>query len=188
MRRIAGNARSLPFALLLALAAIASPASEVAGTLLRTTLIVEDMQRSLDFYATLGFKPAQEISGPRSPDSPFPVNARSRESRLIILASATQQGSTIALLTFAKPAPRWTRRRERRVGIGDMVFVIGVEDARAIHADLHAAGIKTVEEPFSFISRTRTSDGREQQGWVFHLYDPDGYLIEIFQPPRPIGD
>ena len=45
--------------------------------------------------------------------------------------------------------------------------------------------IDVVEEPLSYTSRKLDPEGRPRQGWVFHAFDPDGYLIEILEAPNP---
>jgi catechol 2,3-dioxygenase-like lactoylglutathione lyase family enzyme len=155
-----------------------------AATLLRTTLTVADVDRSLAFYALLGFRVESEMGGERNPDSPFPLNSRSSRWRLVILAPAGKTGGKIGLLSFddARPAPTRDAARER-IGLGDMVFVFDVPDAVAVHARLEEAGARIVEKPVTFQSRTTDASGQPLTGRVFHVFDPDGYLIEILEAP-----
>jgi len=171
--------RTILPALLLAIAGIAQAGE---ASLLRTTLTVADVDRSLAFYALLGFATDSDVGGERSPDSPFPLNSRSTRWRLVVLAPASGQGGRIGLLSFddASPAPVRDMKREK-VGLGDMVFVLDVADAAAVHARLAAAGAQVVEEPVTFRSRNLRADGSPMEGRVFHVFDPDGYLIEILQ-------
>jgi catechol 2,3-dioxygenase-like lactoylglutathione lyase family enzyme len=165
------------------LLATAPAQAEEHATLLRTTLMVQDVDRSIAFYARLGFVQEGEMGGPRSPESPFPINSRSSRYRLVILGSG--QGGKIGLLSFddARPAPTRTLERER-IGLGDMVFVMDVPDAAAVHAALTAAGAKIVEPPQVFKSSKTDAQGKPLEGRVFHVFDPDGYLIEILQAPE----
>ena len=66
-----------------------------------------------------------------------------------------------------------------------MVFVFDVPDARMVHARLVQAGADVVEPPLSYTSRKIDPQGWPMQGWVFHVFDPDGYLIEVLEAPRP---
>jgi predicted enzyme related to lactoylglutathione lyase len=66
-----------------------------------------------------------------------------------------------------------------------MVFVFDVPDARAVHARMEQAGADIVEAPLSYTSRKLDPQGRPMQGWVFHAFDPDGYLIEVLEAPKP---
>jgi len=179
--------RALAATWLLALPAMATASPpDGAASLLRTTLVVADVDRSLRFYGLLGFQVEEQMGGARNPDSPFPLNSRSAQWRLVILAPATGEGGRIGLLSFddSRPAPTRELARER-IGLGDMVFVFDVSDARAAHARLVEAGADVVEEPLSYTSRKLDPEGRPMQGWVFHAFDPDGYLIEILEAPNP---
>jgi len=164
---------------------MAASAGEGAS-LLRTTLVVADVDRSTRFYALLGFHTEDEMGGERNPDSPFPLNSRSSRWRLAILAPESGEGGRIGLLSFddASPAPTRDLARER-IGLGDMVFVFDVPDARAVHAKMEQAGADVVEAPLSYTSRKLDPQGRPMQGWVFHAFDPDGYLIEVLEAPSP---
>lgn len=170
--------------LLLAWGAAVRPAGADAA-LLRTAITVADVERSRDFYALLGFETETEMGGERNPDSSFPLNSRSSRWRLVVLESARAEGGRIGLLSFADEAPvpaRPVRRDE--IGLGDIVFVLDVPDARAVHARLAQAGAAIVEEPFSYTSRQLDASGKPMTGWVFHVFDPDGYLVEILEAPR----
>jgi catechol 2,3-dioxygenase-like lactoylglutathione lyase family enzyme len=167
--------------------ALPVPATAAEGaSLLRTTLIVADVDRSVRFYELLGFRVEDEMGGGRNPDSPFPLNSRSTRWRLVILTSASGVGGKVGLLSFdeARPAPVREMARER-IGLGDMVFVFDVPDARAVHARIREAGADVVEAPLAYISRKLDAQGHPMQGWVFHAFDPDGYLIEVLEAPRP---
>jgi catechol 2,3-dioxygenase-like lactoylglutathione lyase family enzyme len=154
--------------------------------LLRVTLIVADLQRSLAFYSLLGFTVEGEMGGARDPaGTAFPLNAPSTQSKLLVLASAAPDGGKLGLLAFGAPAPAVARPAGERVGIGDVVLVLDVPDATALHAKLVAAGARIVEPPQVYRSRRTGPDGRPLEGRVFHVFDPDGYLVELLQPPGP---
>jgi catechol 2,3-dioxygenase-like lactoylglutathione lyase family enzyme len=159
------------------------------ATLLRTTLTVADVDRSLAFYSLLGFSVESEMGGERNPDSPFPLNSKSTRWRLTILGPSSGEGGKIGLLSFdnARPAPTHDASREQ-IGLGDMVFVFDVTDAGLIHSVLQAAGARIVEDPVTYRSRNKDAAGRPMEGRVFHVFDPDGYLIEILQAPQPVSD
>ena len=162
-------------------------ASGLGASLLRTTLTVADVDRSRAFYALLGFEAENEMGGSRDPESAFPLNSRSSRWRLVILANDTGAGGKIGLLSFDEASPEPVRDMQReRIGLGDMVFVFDVPDARATHARLVGAGADIVEEPVSYRSAQLDEQGGPMAGWVFHVFDPDGYLIEILEAPRPV--
>jgi len=170
----------------LSLSVSAAPAAATEASLLRTAITVADVDRSLAFYRLLGFETEAEMGGERNPDGAFPLNSRSSAWRLVILQSEIGQGGRIGVLSFDAEQPEPTRERRRRtIGLGDIVFVLDAPDARGMHARLVETGADVVEEPFAYTSRQLDEAGRPMQGWVFHVFDPDGYLIEILEAPRP---
>ena len=54
----------------------------------------------------------------------------------------------------------------------DVVLVLEVEDARVVHAELAAEGVRFLAEPYE----------PPWGGCRFFCVDPDGYLVEIEQP------
>lgn len=156
-------------------------------TLLRASLLVEDADRAIGFYAALGFRVEGDFANPRRPEgNPFPLNAPSTTVRLVILASAGGDGGRIGLVQFAAPTPDDNRREPERTGRGDVVLVFDVPDAEATHAALVAAGARVLEPPQVYVSRNRASDGGPMQGKVFHARDPDGHLVELLEAPKPV--
>ena len=73
--------------------------------LIRSTLIVADVDRAIAFYRQLGFQVESDRGGPRKPDSPFPLASASKIFRLVILRSPDPQGGKLGLLSFAEPEP-----------------------------------------------------------------------------------
>lgn len=177
-----GWRRVLLLASCLAWAATPAVAEEVS--LLRTTLIVSDVERSVGWYGLLGFRPEQELGGPRDPDSAFPLAARAGQFRLVILAPPAGRGGRIGLLEFADDAPPRLQAPADTVGVGSAVFVVEAADARAVFAALAEAGAHLVTTAPTELRR-RNADGEEGVGWVFHAFDPDGILVEVLQPPFP---
>lgn len=183
--------RLLPAALLaaaLSTGAFAADDRGDAAMLLRTALVVADVERSRAFYELLGFTVESELGGERNPDSAFPLNSRSSRWRLLILASGRGEGGRIGLVSFDAAPPEPVRPADRpRVGLGDSVFVMDVTDALALHARLEAAGASIVTPPTPYRSSRVDAAGRPLQGRVFHVFDPDGYLVELLEAPRPVA-
>ena len=170
----------------LCLLALPRAHAEPAPTLLRAALIVKDATRSIDFYAQLGFRIESDTTSARNPrDNPFPLNAPATQTRLVIMANATGEGGRIGLVEFSNPTPPQVRSDTSKVGRGDVVLVFDVADADAVHARLRAANAAIIEPPQVYVSRRTTDDGRPMRGKVFHVQDPDGYLVELLQAPSP---
>lgn len=151
------------------------------AALMRTTLIVSDLDRTLAFYQRLGFAVESDHGGARKPDAAFPVAAPSSRFRLVILGSKDAASGRIGLLQFSDPQPPLMVAPRTHVGIGDTVLVIRVPDGLALFDQLKAAGVRVVEqtpEPY----RMQRADGSVSAGHLFHAYDPDGRLLEILTP------
>lgn len=170
----------------LLLATALRPAAADSPTLLRTALIVESAPRAMAFYELLGFRVEMDQANPRKPEgNPFPLNAPSTAVRLVIMQSASGAGGRIGLVEFSKPTPTEARRDPARTGRGDAVLVFDVTDADAIHATMQRAGVSILEPPQVYTSKKTAPDGSPMRGKVFHVRDPDGYLIELLEAPRP---
>lgn len=174
---------------LLAAASSRATAEDRPPTLLRSALLVADVERAQRFYELFGFRAEVSLDNPRDPDrNPFPLASRSTRTRLVILASASGAGGRIGLVEFSQPTPPDARRDARRTAIGDVVLVLDVADAETIYRTLQTAGADLIEPPQIYVSRQRAPDGAPMRGKVFHVRDPDGYLIEILQPPARVGE
>lgn len=161
-----------------------TPASEI--TLLRASLIVADASASIRFYERLGFRIELDQSNSRQPQgNPFPLNAPSTAVRLVILSSESGAEGRIGIVEFTAPTPVDNRKEVRSTGRGDVVLVFDVTDAETIHAKLKTAGADILEPPQIYRSRRLAPDGSPMQGKVFHVRDPDGYLIELLEAPKP---
>lgn len=159
-----------------------------AAALLRTALLVGDVERSLAFYQLLGFEVESDTQNARNPvTTPFPLNAPSTAVRLVILASRSGRGGKLGLVAFSAPVPPAIRPESAFVGRGDPVLVFDVPDAVALHGRLVAAGAKVVESPLVYKSRQTDANGRQMEGRVFHAFDPDGVLIELLEAPKPVS-
>ena len=125
---------------------------------LHVGLRVEHLQRSLDFYTTLGY----EVVGT------VPETALGTLTMLML-----PDDDFVALELVHEP----TRGRVESGGLSH--FVVQVADVHATVAHLAAEGI-SAEEPGS-------PDG-SSDFWTVWLTDPDGYRIELVQWPRGSAD
>lgn len=184
-------AKILSLLLTIALSIGLAPATALPSsppTLLRASLIVIDAAASIRFYELLGFRIEMDQSNARRPEvNPFPLNTVSTAVRLVIMQSANGEGGRIGLVEFSAPTPLDNRRDTRQTGRGDVVLVFDVADAEVIHQILSKAGADIIEPPQSYRSRRTAPDGSPMQGRVFHVRDPDGYLIELLEAPKPVS-
>ena len=173
--------------LVLACSLLLVPVFGQAGepALLRSTLIVADVDRAIAFYGQLGFMVESDRAGPRKPDSPFPLASPSSTFRLVILNSADQASGKLGLLSFGEPQPPVLAPPRDRLGIGDVVFVVRHPDAEAIFRQLRQFGARLVEpEPVPY--EMRRPDGNLGRGRLFHVFDPDGRLVEVMSPAMDV--
>ena len=120
-------------------------------------LAVADVERSLAFY--------RDLIG-------FDVEATYDDPPYATLALA---GTRLSLAEQGHPA-------EDRPGVAmsapedrnkaNVVLVVEVDDARAVHAELEGKGARFLAEPYE----------PPWGGCRFFCVDPDGYLVEIEQP------
>jgi catechol 2,3-dioxygenase-like lactoylglutathione lyase family enzyme len=85
----------------------------------------------------------------------------------------------IELFQYLTPAPGRCELEPRNVGTAHLCFL--VSDLEATYGRLVAAGID------SFFSPPVTVDaGINAGGSALYLRDPDGIVLELFQPPAPL--
>jgi catechol 2,3-dioxygenase-like lactoylglutathione lyase family enzyme len=184
MRKITASTTA---AILLSLSSTSGAARDMLPTvetnLLRTTLIVANIERAVAWYALLGLVEEQTLGGERNPDSTFPLASRSGHFSLTILAARDGGGGRLGLLEFSTPAPPQLRPASSSVGVGSTVLVLETNDARSIFAALERADARLVTTEPMRLERL-SSAGEPMVGYVFHVFDPDANLVEVMQPPR----
>lgn len=159
--------------------------------LLRTTLIVEDIDKSVDFYQRVGLTKVSDISGTDStPDGIFgadalPLTADPKNSRVVTLRSG-DTGAFVVLLWYDRPPLPIARGNLVGLGIGDVIIGIEVPDIEAAYSRLSQIGTRFQRQPARF---SQPGEGPAAlSGQHMLAYDPDGHMVEIIQPdraPRP---
>lgn len=153
----------------------------MANVIKRTTLMVRDMERSLEFYVgVLGMKIWF--------DRPFtlqggglPIGKKGDTLRLVILMCESDEIGMLGLMEFidpVMPAPEITYE----LGYGRPVFVVVAEDAQAIYDKATASGFKTRNEPNEW--STKGARGEMKHFLSTFLFDPDGHFFECNQVTR----
>ena len=90
-------------------------------------------------------------------------------------ATLTAAGARISLAEQGHPAedrPGVTMTAPDDKARANVVLVLEVDDARAVHGELEAEGVRFLAEPYE----------PPWGGCRFFCVDPDGYLVEIEQP------
>jgi catechol 2,3-dioxygenase-like lactoylglutathione lyase family enzyme len=146
----------------------------------RTTLIVADAEKSIDFYERLGFTKWYDRAGDRDPArSTLPLNAESKHSRLVIMKGRDPWIAMIGLLEFAKPTPA-PAKTDPRLGTGDVILMLEIDDAESAFRKLEEidAAIESELDSYDVVA----GDGRKLKGQLFYVRDPDGRLLEVTDP------
>jgi lactoylglutathione lyase len=140
---------------------------------------VTDIERSIEFYRdVLGMSLYRRQQG----TAPYLSTITGFEGvRLeIALLKAPDGGGMLELLQYVShPAPP-TERETNRPGNGHLCF--RVADIHAACAELRQRGVRLISEPVEITA------GVHQGAYGVYLRDPDGFTVELFQPPaRPGG-
>lgn len=176
------------FLILLALAAfIAAPAAAqtaARGPLVqRTTLVVTDIDKSIDFYQRIGLVKASDTRNSTENDvygaNVFPLTADSKSSRLVVMRGADERAGTIALLWYDRPQLPSARGNLAGVGTGDVIVIIEVADAQGAYSRLSQIGTR-FHVPLGRYTALG-NDGAPQSGQHMVAYDPDGHVVEVAQ-------
>jgi catechol 2,3-dioxygenase-like lactoylglutathione lyase family enzyme len=140
----------------------------------RTTLIVRDAGRSLQFYRdVLG------MSVWYDDEVVLAAGGAGDRTRLVIMRGLDPVIGMIGLLQWVDPALPGPARQRDRLGIGDVVFVTQSDDVHEAYGRLQAWGARIHAAPHEF--RVRGHDGQELVMTSISFWDPDGYFFEMNQ-------
>jgi catechol 2,3-dioxygenase-like lactoylglutathione lyase family enzyme len=151
----------------------------------RTTLLVEDLARAVDFYQRLGlvkwYDKASTASDPGGVlgAGDLPLTADPTVGRLIIMKGTDERIGMIGLLAYDKPKLASARGNLAGLGTGDIVIMMEVPDIQEIYRRLSQIGTRFHRTPTRFA--VTAADGSQTTGQRMFAFDPDGHLIEIVQ-------
>lgn len=154
-----------------------TPGARPAGVK-RLTLVVNDIEKSLDFYQRIGLvksaeKTATEADGVFG-GTELPLTADSTRSRVVVLNGDDQ---SLALLWYDRPALPSARGNLLGIGTGDVIIGIVVPDLEAAYGRLNQIGTRFPLPP----GRFNAADGTAASGRHLYAYDPDGRMVEVIQ-------
>jgi catechol 2,3-dioxygenase-like lactoylglutathione lyase family enzyme len=141
-----------------------------------TGLTVTDLDRSLGFYRDqLGF----EVVATQEKSGGYLAAIVGYEDAHVRMAHIRAPGSdhAIELFQYLSPAPREVELEPRVVGPTHVCIV--VDDLPALYERLRETGIDSFFSP-----PVNVDTGINRGGFGLYLRDPDGIIIELFQPPR----
>jgi glyoxylase I family protein len=135
-----------------------------------TGITTPDLERLSSFYCEqLGFERVFEFTVRDSPDADAIWGLRGAAARMAILRS---RRGFIEMFEFLSPPAEAAPGRPRINAVGLSHLCVQVEDIDAEYARLAAAGVPFQCEPKSFPGLCRATYGR----------DPDGNIIELVEP------
>ena len=144
-----------------------------------TSWTVENMERTLSFYVDLL---GMEIVHTQIQDNEYTrtlVGIPGAKLKAVLLKfRATPPGPSghvIELMEYL--APKGVKIDTKPCNVGAAHFAFITRDVKSMHARLTAAGVEFVSDPVAIAA------GINQGGFVCYLHDPDGFTLELMQPP-----
>jgi catechol 2,3-dioxygenase-like lactoylglutathione lyase family enzyme len=149
--------------------------AEIEG-LQHTGFTVSDLERSIAFYRdVLGF----EVFAEGERQGGYFAAIVGYPDTHVRMALVRPPGSShhIELFQYLSPEPRTVDLEPRLVGATHVCLI--VDDLPALYERLRAAGVDDFFTPPVEVDR-----GINAGGFALYLRDPDGIILELFQPPR----
>lgn len=157
-----------------------------AATLQRTTLVVGDIDKTVDFYQRLGLvKTSDTMSSNTDQGGVFgaadlPLTADSKSSRLVIMKGGDP--GLLMLVWYDRPQLPSARGNLVGIGVGDIIVGVEVADLQVAYGRLNQIGTRFQRTPVRFTQPG--ADGTGQTGQHMLAYDPDGHMVEVSQMDR----
>lgn len=141
-----------------------------------TGFTVANLERSLSFYRdVLGL----EVVGEQLGTADYLATVTGFPEVRLRMAFVRAPGGDdhiLELLEYASHPGEPTPRETNRPGNGHLCFI--VDDAEAVYRELQAKGVQFMSAGPALITA-----GVNRGALAAYLRDPDGFTIEIFQPP-----
>lgn len=139
-------------------------------------LTVADIERSIRFYRdTLGMELIRRR--PRVDDD-YVQRQTGYPGVVLNVASfkpSPNSSVTLEVVQYMTHAGEPADPATNRAGSGHLCLL--VDDLKACYEELRAKGVRFKSEP------VRITAGPNEGGYVVYFLDPDGYPLELFQPP-----
>jgi len=148
----------------------------------RATIFVRNAARSSDFYQrAFGFSVYSDQSITLRQGSPVTAGRTDdpRPARFITVKGTNNFTGMIGLISIDGDIDDHHRRS--RLGIGSVVLVLEVEDIDTVAERVETCGGETVM-PLHDAENTAGPGGEKIPSRRLFAKDPDGYLLEIFEP------
>lgn len=155
---------------------------QCGNILRRATIFVEDAQASAAFYKNVfGFSVYSDQRITLREGSPVTIGATDdpRPGRFITVKGRHPLAGMIGLISIEEPVEN--RLSDGRLGIGNAVLVIECEDIEHVIHSIESHGGAIVMELHD-AENTGDEDGNKVPSRRLFAKDPDGYVLEIFEP------
>jgi catechol 2,3-dioxygenase-like lactoylglutathione lyase family enzyme len=140
---------------------------------------VSDIERSKAFYTTLGFELVhfQEQSNEYT-GKLVGLPAAHLKAALMKLADTAPglSGHVIELIEYVTPKGQHLRPKPCDINAAHMALI--TDNAQELHQRMLAAGATFVSPPVAITA------GINRGGFTCYMLDPDGFTIELMQPPQ----
>lgn len=153
----------------------------------RLTILVSDIDKSVDFYQRTGLVKASDMVSTNADQggvfgaADLPLTADSKRGRLVIMQNGDGKG-VLALLAYENPPLPSARGNLVGVGLGDVIVGIEVPEIQVAYGRLGQIGTRFQRTVVRFSQPDST--GALQSGQHFLAYDPDGHMVEVSQMDR----
>jgi catechol 2,3-dioxygenase-like lactoylglutathione lyase family enzyme len=151
---------------LLAVVLISQQVSAATSVVRRTTLLVRDIERSIQFYRASGG---------------LPLNGKPAYSRIVVMSGKDDAIGMVGLLQYDHPPLAATREDTGTIGVTDAVLVVQTDDIKQVHENLKRLGAPILQPPQDYDVR---SVDTHKYGAIMFFVDPDGHVIEMSQVYR----
>lgn len=146
-------------------------------TIRRTTLIVRDVDASLDFYRRvmgmdMWYDQTMTVGG-----QVLPAGEPGAKVRVAILKGNDPVVGMLGIMAFLEPPIERPPLPKRPLQIGDTIFVAGAKNVRDVYARMRGAPAHIVTAPID--DTAPSADGSILKLSTMSFFDPDGYFYEL---------
>lgn len=140
---------------------------------------VSDIERSKAFYTTLGFELMHEQEqGNAYTDKLVGLQDAYLKAAMMRFADTPPglSGHVIELIEYVRPKGQHLQPRPNDINAAHLAVI--TDNAHELHERMVAAGARFVNPPVAITA------GMNKGGFTCYMRDPDGFIIELMQPPR----
>lgn len=155
---------------------------QCGNILRRATIFVRNAEVSAKFYQDIfGFSVYSDQHITLGEGSPVTLGPSDdpRPGRFITVKGRHPLTGMIGLISIDTAVD--DRLADGRLGIGNLVLVLEVEDIEHVVENIQAAG-GSVVKPLHDAENTGDEDGNKVPSRRLFAKDPDGYVLEVFEP------